>query len=162
MAALDGIVDLDARSRALLGQLGVAPEDLDDNVARVRAALEGATRGADAGWLIGNAGPEDRAEFALGALAEDRVVRLVIDRIVRADDGALWIVDYKTSRHEGGDLEGFFANECRRYRQQLEGYAAAVEGWYAQRGAAMGPLRLGLYFTLYGRLVSLETAPTAG
>ncbi|MEN0042726.1 MAG: UvrD-helicase domain-containing protein [Pseudomonadota bacterium] len=144
-----------AQSRRLLAELGVAESDLDGHVARVIDALDGATQSKDAGWLIGAAGPEDRAEFALGAVVEGTVSRLVIDRVVRDSNGTLWIVDYKTSRHEGGDLEGFFANECRRYRSQLEGYARAVTAWYAHREQALGPLRLGLYFTQYGRLMPL-------
>ena len=32
----------------------------------------------------------------------------VMDR-VRIDDGRHWIVDYKTSTHEGGNLAGFLA-----------------------------------------------------
>ncbi|MEM9322137.1 MAG: PD-(D/E)XK nuclease family protein, partial [Pseudomonadota bacterium] len=143
------------QSRRLLAELGVAESDLDGHVARVLDALDGATQSDDARWLIGAAGPEDRAEFALEAIVEGTVSRLVIDRVVRDAKGMLWIVDYKTSRHEGGDLEGFFANECRRYRSQLEGYARAMTAWYAHRGNAMGPLKLGLYFTQYGRLMPL-------
>ena len=86
---------------------------------------------------------------------EGTVTRLVIDRVVRDAEDTLWIVDYKTSRHEGGDLEGFFANECRRYRSQLEGYARAVTAWYDYRNANLGRLKLGLYFTQYGRLMAL-------
>lgn len=144
-----------AQSRRLLAEMGVAEPDLDGHVTRVLDALEGATQSDDAGWLIGGSGPEDRAEFALGTVVNGTVTRLVIDRVVRDSQGRLWIIDYKTSRHEGGDLEGFFANECRRYRSQLEGYARAVTAWYAHRGEDLGPLRLGLYFTQYGRLMPL-------
>ena len=144
-----------AQSRRMLAELGVAATELDGYAARVLDALDGTTQSEDAGWLIGAAGPEDRAEFALGAIVDGTVTRLVIDRIVRDAQGTLWIVDYKTSRHEGGDLEGFFANECRRYRAQLEGYARAVTAWYTHRDADLGPLKLGLFFTQYGRLTAL-------
>jgi hypothetical protein len=49
-------------------------------------------------------------------------------------------VDWKTSRHEGRDLEGFLANEQARYKPQLERYAAAL-----------GATRLGLYFPALAR-----------
>ena len=56
-------------------------------------------------------------------------------RLIRDAQGELWVVDWKTSRHEGKDLEAFLANEQARYAPQLERYAAALEA-----------RRLGLYF----------------
>jgi hypothetical protein len=72
-------------------------------------------------------------------LSVDGKLRAVaIDRMFR-DAGALWIIDYKTSAHEGGALEPFLDRELERYRPQLEGYRAAFSG---------EPVRLGLYFPL--------------
>ena len=51
-----------------------------------------------------------------------------------------WIVDFKTSRHEGADVQGFLDRERERYREQLENYAEAVG--LGQKG------KLGLYFPL--------------
>ncbi len=62
-----------------------------------------------------------------------------MDRVFRTAEDARWIVDYKTSRHEGKDLEGFLDRERERYREQLERYAAAL---------AKSPSKLGLYFPL--------------
>ena len=53
-----------------------------------------------------------------------------------------WIVDYKTSTHEGGDLEGFLAQEADRYRAQLEKYAAVY------RNLTDAPVRTALYFPM--------------
>ncbi|MDA8365171.1 MAG: hypothetical protein M0Z84_15490, partial [Gammaproteobacteria bacterium] len=53
-----------------------------------------------------------------------------------------WIIDYKTSMHEGSGSEEFLDRERERYRGQLEHYAqimARIDG---------RPLRLGLYFPL--------------
>ncbi|MGH8267175.1 MAG: hypothetical protein ACRETS_07635, partial [Steroidobacteraceae bacterium] len=54
------------------------------------------------------------------------------------------VIDYKTSAHEGGDLEGFLEQEVQRYRPQLEGYVGLA--------AALGPepVRAALYFPLLG------------
>ncbi len=76
--------------------------------------------------------------------------RLVIDRVFVDGTGQTWIVDYKTSRHEGGDLEHFLAEETERYRGQLTGYA---EAWKALRGV---DARTGLYFPLLGRFVEVS------
>jgi hypothetical protein len=51
-----------------------------------------------------------------------------------------WIVDYKTSSHEGAGLDAFLDNERERYRPQLERYASLV------RALGPEPIRLGLYF----------------
>jgi len=69
---------------------------------------------------------------------EGELRAVAIDRIFR-DGGRLWIVDYKTSTHEGGALDKFLDRELERYREQLEGYRAAFPG------EAVG---LGLYFPL--------------
>ena len=61
----------------------------------------------------------------------------VVDRIFRTAEGARWIVDYKTSRHEGTGLEEFLDEERRRYEAQLNTYAGGFE-----------VERLGLYFPL--------------
>ena len=57
-------------------------------------------------------------------------------------EGTRWIVDFKLSRHEGADREGFLDGERERYRQQLEDYARVVGGIDAR------PVRVGLYFPL--------------
>jgi hypothetical protein len=64
---------------------------------------------------------------------------VVIDRSYTGADGKRWIVDYKTSGHEGTDIEGFLDREQVRYREQLENYAECLIG-----GGAL----LGLYFPL--------------
>jgi ATP-dependent exoDNAse (exonuclease V) beta subunit len=60
-----------------------------------------------------------------------------VDRIFRTAEGVRWIVDYKTSSHEGADTEGFLDQQRERYRAQLERYAHAL---------AAGEVTLALYF----------------
>ena len=62
---------------------------------------------------------------------------LVADRRIREASGAHWVVDYKTSRHEGADIEGFLDQEKARYAPQLEQYAESL-----------GNARMGIYFPL--------------
>jgi len=59
----------------------------------------------------------------------------IIDRLFRAHDKVEWVVDYKTSRHEGSDLEAFLDRERDRYTPQLKVYGALRKG-----------SRQGLYF----------------
>ncbi len=72
------------------------------------------------------------------AVMDGAVRRLVVDRLFRDESGERWIVDYKTSSHEGADAESFLDRERERYAGQLARYARAVGGDH----------RLGLYFPL--------------
>jgi hypothetical protein len=58
-------------------------------------------------------------------------------------EGRRWIIDYKTSSHEGGDRKDFLDREVERYRRQLERYADLLSGLYPGQ-----PIALGLYFPL--------------
>jgi ATP-dependent helicase/nuclease subunit A len=69
---------------------------------------------------------------------------VVIDRSFIDPHGIRWVIDFKTSRHEGGGLEAFLEQEMTRYRAQLETYVALA------RGMGTEPVRAGLYFPLLG------------
>jgi ATP-dependent exoDNAse (exonuclease V) beta subunit len=58
---------------------------------------------------------------------------IVIDRVWE-DLAETWIVDYKTSSHEGAGFEKFLDEEQVRYRPQLDRYAAALGKPAARRG----------------------------
>ena len=61
----------------------------------------------------------------------------IIDRLFRDQDNVKWIVDFKTSHHEGADIEAFLDRERERYAPQLQAYLAVVDSTYG-----------GLYFPL--------------
>jgi ATP-dependent exoDNAse (exonuclease V) beta subunit len=67
---------------------------------------------------------------------------VVIDRTFIDSDGTRWVIDFKTSRHEGGGLDAFLEEEMVRYRAQLETYVALA------REIDTAPVRAGLYFPL--------------
>jgi ATP-dependent exoDNAse (exonuclease V) beta subunit len=67
---------------------------------------------------------------------------LRLDRTFIDAGGTRWIIDYKTSLHEGGNADAFMDAEVDRYRAQLERYAAAMASIDAR------PIRVGLYFPL--------------
>ena len=74
---------------------------------------------------------------------------MVLDRTF-VEDGIRWIIDYKTSSHAGGDLEGFLANEADRYREQLHGYHDAM-ALVDKR-----PIKTALYFPLLDQFVVVD------
>ena len=117
--------------------------ELPEASARAQQALIRCVSDSRGRWLLGeqNSG---RSELRLTGLAEGRMVNVVIDRTFVDEQGVRWIIDYKTSSHEGGDVDAFLDNEQLRYRGQLERYARLMQAGGEQR------IRLGLYFPLLG------------
>ena len=106
-----------------LERRGVPKSDLERSADAVARALGNALGDERGRWVLGPQA-EARSEYRLRALAGGRARSYVMDRVFRDRDGTLWIVDYKTSRHEGADLEAFLDRERTRYAAQLAGYAA--------------------------------------
>jgi hypothetical protein len=128
----------------LLRELGLPEERLSDTLERVRLALAGTLADARGRWLFDPAHRDAASEYALTAVLGGRVVVVTLARTFIDARGTRWIVDFKTSRHEGTDLEGFLNTERSRYAAQLEKYAAVMQ--LAEPGR---PIRLGLYFPLH-------------
>jgi len=122
-------------------RLGVPRGEHADAVARVRRAVLNTITSERGRWLL-SPHAQARSEFAVGGKLGEQVISGTVDRIFRDEQDRLWIVDFKTSEHEGARLEKFLDEEQRRYRAQLENYAALV--------ARMdrGPIWLALYFPL--------------
>ncbi|MCW8926441.1 MAG: UvrD-helicase domain-containing protein, partial [Xanthomonadales bacterium] len=99
-------------------------------------------------WILA-AHRDARCEHELTAVISGRARNMVLDRTF-VDNGVRWIIDYKTSRHAGGDLEGFLANEADRYRQQLQGYRDALALTETR------PIKTALYFPLLDRFKELS------
>jgi ATP-dependent exoDNAse (exonuclease V) beta subunit len=112
---------------------GVVDRDLDAACDRVVAALAATLEDKRGKWILG---PQRNArnEYRLSTLAQGVRRMLVIDRVFEDNVGDTWIVDYKTSTHEGGDVEAFLLKEQERYHDQLEGYVTALGKPEARRG----------------------------
>src|SRR3546814_10832068 len=67
-------------------------------------------------WLFDANHREARSEWALTAVIDGRPQMFATDRSFIDAEGTRWIVDFKTSRHEGGDLQRFLAEERARYK----------------------------------------------
>ncbi len=130
-----------------LREMGAGDDVLDSIYERVMAALEGVASDAKGRWLLQADGA---AELALSAYVNGKIQSIVIDRICIDDSGTHWIVDYKTSTHEGGNLQAFLQSECDRYRGQLQKYAKIYTGY-----AGAIP-RCALYFPLLREFVEVE------
>jgi hypothetical protein len=91
-------------------------------------------------WLLDSAHTDAASERAITAIVDDALVHVVLDRTFVDAQGIRWIVDFKLSGHEGGDLDAFLDRERERYASQLERYAQAMQALDPR------PVRLGLYF----------------
>jgi ATP-dependent helicase/nuclease subunit A len=137
----------------LLASEGVPPAEMPKAVEKTLAALEGTLRDPRGRWILAPH-PEAQSEFALSGEADGRLWRVQIDRTF-VHEGVRWIVDFKTSFHQGSGREAFLDNERQRYREKMELYAALLSRLH---GDAL-PLRLGLYFPLLGGWREWEPAP---
>jgi ATP-dependent helicase/nuclease subunit A len=132
------------RWRDELAELGVPPQLRASAVERVAAAIERTLANERGRWLLDPTHRSSVTEFALTGRVGGELVRAIIDRSFVDAAGVRWIVDYKTSSHEGAGIESFLDSEQERYRPQLDRYASLV------RRLGPEPVRLGLYFPLLG------------
>lgn len=129
--------------RSALASLGVPREECAAAARRVADALVRAVGDERGRWLLGRH-EQAACEYALSGVVEGRVVSARIDRTFIDEGGTRWVVDYKSSLHEGAGVDAFLDNECARYRGQLERYRALF-GMLEER-----PVRTALYFPLLG------------
>jgi len=133
-----------------LQRRGVPPSQCGAAAGTVVSALARVLADERGQWLLG---PREAAESELRLTGATRAgtVNVVIDRTFVDEQGARWIVDYKTGGHEGGDIEAFLDREQERYRPQLERYAALMKA----RDERL--VKLGLYFPLLKGWRELKT-----
>jgi ATP-dependent exoDNAse (exonuclease V) beta subunit len=124
--------------------LGVERHELHAATARVTTALAHSLGDPIGRWVL-SAHAEARSELRLTMRAGDVLEHLRLDRTFVAE-GRRWIIDFKTSQHEGGDVDAFLDSEVARYAPQLERYARAIAAIDAR------PISLGLYFPLLEKL----------
>ncbi len=132
-----------ARWRRQLPGLGIDETHLPAALARVQRAMSAVARSEMAVRLLDPAAREGRSELALTAMIDGAAHSLRIDRTFVDAEDVRWVIDWKTSSHEGGDREAFLDNELARYRPQLERYARVMQLLDPGR-----PLKVGLYFPL--------------
>ncbi len=135
IAAVSSIVESE------LLRLGVPRSEKRAASERVIRAVTN-TLGSERGRWILHSHAESRSEWALAGRIQDKLISGTSDRVFRDEQGRLWIVDFKTSEHEGGRREWFLDEQQRRYRPQLENYGTLISRLMP------GPIWLGLYFPL--------------
>ena len=127
---------------------GIQRDKADTIISRAARAIENCLASEQGRWIL-EKHQEARCEYAITAVLDKRPRSLVLDRTF-VENGTHWIIDYKTSSHEGGDLEGFLMNETGRYREQLARYKKAVAMTDTR------PIKTALYFPMLDRLLQVN------
>lgn len=126
--------------RTQLLQNGLPEHNLQAALAHIADAVACARDDPRAAWIFSARHSDIRVEWPLTGLVDGRIKQVVIDRSFVDEHGARWVIDFKSSRHEGGDLDAFLDRERIRHRPQMDNYAEVV-------GALTGQdVHLGLYF----------------
>ena len=133
-------------TRRWLRELGIGAEAGAAIAERVEVALSGMLTDEKGRWILGGNG---LAELALTGVIDGQIETVVLDRVKVDEDGTHWIIDYKTSSHEGGNLEGFLAAESERYGPQLRKYASIYNDYSGCQA------RCALYFPLLQTFIEL-------
>ncbi|MEM7053777.1 MAG: UvrD-helicase domain-containing protein [Pseudomonadota bacterium] len=139
-----------ARIPHLLTALGTANSELPEAVLLVQQSLIDTLSDPTGQWLLSNQHDDAGCELALSGQLDGQLVNAIVDRTF-IDDGCRWIIDYKSGHHAGADLDGFFAIEAERYREQLGRYVRLFE----QMGETN--IRAALYFPRHQKLMIVET-----
>ena len=137
----------DARRRNWERQLrehGLLDEELKRALNVLVRGVERACEDEKAAWIFSPEHQDIHCEWALSGELNGKIVNRIIDRSFIAD-GKRWVVDFKSSSHEGGKLEQFLDQEQARYHDQMTRYAELIAGL-----AEEYPVRLALYYPLLG------------
>lgn len=126
--------------RQRLASEGVRGRKADRIIARATRAINNCLASERGRWIL-EPREESHCEYAITAVLDGQTRNMVLDRTF-VEHGTRWIIDYKTSSHSGGDLEGFLQNEAKRYHEQLQRYKNAVAITESR------PIRTALYFPL--------------
>jgi len=125
----------------IAGGMSGDPGEMSYAVGRIVLALSNAVNDKRGQWILG---PQQSAqnELKISGIASGRSMNWIIDRTFCDSSGIRWIIDYKTSSHEGSALEDFLDREQIRYQHQLNHYAKLMQQIDPQ------PIKLGIYFPL--------------
>ncbi len=129
--------------RRMLIADGLSGEILEAACIRCTDGLQRVLNSQKGQWILSGEHQDAHSEWALSAEYENRVSHHVIDRSFIDEHGIRWIIDYKTASHQGGDLDGFLADEESRHAPQLQRYAEILKSLEPDR-----EIRTALYFPM--------------
>ena len=145
---------LQPQAGAMLRAAAFSPEQVASALGDVLGAAEAAAADPVGRWVLGpHPGAQSEASWTgwvdggLRTLRADRIFRAGAEPLQPGSD-YFWVVDYKTTRYSGTDVDSFLGEQRGFYEPQLAAYGRALRKLYGEDLA----LRFGLYFPRIGRL----------
>ena len=130
-----------------LQQLGWSGDNLNRALQKIATAITNTLNSEQGRWLLNCEHEQSACELSLMQKEKQDVREHIIDRTFIAD-GARWIVDYKSSDTETGEIEtAFIAREMETYKAQLLRYQKLLAT------AETMPIKTALYLVSIGKLV---------
>ena len=130
-----------------LSEAGMNGEAAGPILERVSGAIAAMLDDEKGRWILQG---EGYSELALTGVNDGELVSVILDRVRVDENGVHWIIDYKTSSHEGGNLQGFLAVEADRYQPQLARYASIYREWAGE------DVKCALYFPLLRSFIEVR------
>ncbi len=130
------------RGRLILMEHGLGGKQLESAYDNLRTAMENIKSDPTAAWIFSSDHSHIRTEWPLTGIVDNALTRIVIDRAFIDRSGTRWIIDFKSSRHEGKDMARFLEQEQQRYSGQMARYAQIIRNLEKNR------IMLALYFPL--------------
>jgi ATP-dependent helicase/nuclease subunit A len=128
--------------RTEVARLGLPEQLCHSATERIAHAISRIASSRLASRFLDPTAREAESELALTAWLDNEFTSIKVDRTFVDESGARWIIDWKTSAHEGGGLEQFLDQELERYAPQLERYARVMALFDSR------PQKIGLYFPM--------------
>ncbi|MGB4347060.1 MAG: 3'-5' exonuclease, partial [Burkholderiaceae bacterium] len=131
------IEDAQARFKQWFEIHGYGPQECSRATDDVKNNLVSAVSSTTGRWILG---PHASAECEAGiTTTENGVSRShIVDRTF-IENGTRWVIDYKTTRYKGEDLEVFLKERAESYREQMVRYASLDQ-------SAGQALKVAIYF----------------
>ncbi|MCP4008505.1 MAG: UvrD-helicase domain-containing protein [Proteobacteria bacterium] len=137
-------------------RFGLISERIENAGRRVTRILQTISNDKRAHWLFDPRHQDIKREWALSCALNGHVSNYVIDRSFVDENDIRWIIDFKTSAHEGGNLQSFLDEEEQRYSEQLMQYGSLAHVLEPDR-----EIRLGLYFPAIAQWRERKYTPPA-
>jgi len=130
------------------------PDMADRRVTQAREAVDRMLVDPRGQWIL-HAHESAEQELAIRGRTDEGTEMVILDRTFVDEKGVRWIIDYKTSEHEGSGRESFLEDQAALHRDRLLRYARFMQALDPR------PIRLALYFPLLSefREISSDADP---
>ncbi len=128
---------------------GLPSSDLDSAIQVGIKALKNIFQDPKARWIFQNH-KDHRSEYAVSGFIDNTPENRIMDRTFIDENNVRWIVDFKTGKHEGANVEKFFEEEKKRYNNQLKAY----EELFKQLGETR-IIKKALYYPMHQKFIEI-------